>query len=228
MKRDINSLIGYKIAATDGDLGTVKDFYFDDKTWTIRYLVVETGGWLSSRKVLISPQSVLTDYGTTGKFSVSLTTEQIKNSPDIDTDLPVSRQQEEILHMHHSWENYWESTFFGGGNTADAIPAVEVENANDDELPKATYDVSLQSAKNVSGYHIHAIGGEIGHLNNYILDDQTWTITDLVIDTANMIGGKKVLVPVSNVDALQWSNYEVYLNITPEAVENSAVYIPVE
>jgi sporulation protein YlmC with PRC-barrel domain len=104
MKRNINSLIGYSIEATDGKIGTVKDFYFDDETWTIRYLVVETGNWLSGRKVLISPVALIKKNWSNGLIPVNLTKEQIQNSPDIDTDKPVSRQQEAMLNQHHFLE----------------------------------------------------------------------------------------------------------------------------
>lgn len=224
MKHDVNSLIGYKIAATDGELGTVKDFYFDDKAWTIRYLVVETGSWLSSRKVLVSPQVVSSGFRTPGQFNVSLTMDQIKNSPDIDTDLPVSRQLEEVLHLHHSWQNYWDNSFFGGGTSGDTLQANEVGGRNVNITTE--YDANLRSAAEVSGYHIHALGGEIGHVNNFLIDDAAWTLTTFVVDTKNHFGGKKVLIDVAHVDAVQWYNYEVFLNITRDAVEQSPEYKP--
>lgn len=223
MKRDINSLIGYKIAATDGELGEVTDFYFDDKAWTIRYLIVETGTWLNHRKVLISPEAVLKDFRTPGKFNVNLTVDQIRNSPDIDTQLPVSRQQREILHKHHAWENYWEANIFGGGDVGTSIPVNEEE-----ELERAKkLDIHLRSAMHVSGYHIHASDGELGHVNNFILEDATWRITHLVIDTAKWISTHKVLVDVSHVEAVQWYNLEVFLDITQDELTGSPEYHPV-
>jgi sporulation protein YlmC with PRC-barrel domain len=222
MTRDINSLLGFKIAASNGELGEVKDFYFDDEKWVIRYLVVDTG--IADRKVLIAPEAVESNFRLPGKFKVNLTIEQILNCPDIDTNLPVSRQQREVLHKHHAWENYWESRFFGGGNATDVI-AAETEETDE---PGVMYDPHLRSAMEVSGYHIHAIGGKIGHVNNFIMDDDTWTLTHFVIDTRNLIGGKKVVVSVEHVDAVQWYNQEVFLDISPEAVEDSPEYHKIE
>lgn len=221
MKMDINSLIGYKIAATDGELGEVTDFYFDDKAWTIRYLIVETGTWLSHRKVLISPESVKKDFRTPGKFNVDLTVDQVRNSPHIDTQLPVSRQQREILHKHHSWENYWESSFFGGGDVGDTIASPEEQ-----EKIIASLDTHLRSIEDVSGYHIHAYNGQLGHVNNFILDDETWRITQLVIDTRKWLrrSGHKVLIDVSHVESVQWYNYEVFVDMRVEEVDNSPEY----
>jgi sporulation protein YlmC with PRC-barrel domain len=221
MKRNINSLTGFKIVATDGELGEVTDFYFDDQAWTIRYLVVKTGGWLSGRKVLISPQSVIKDDVTGGKILVNLTQEQIRTSPDIGTDLPVSRQQREILHRHHAWESYWESQVSGGGENADNTDPNKIKG--DDGSP--TYDLHLQSAKAVSGYTIHASDGEIGHLNNYIIDDEMWVLTELVVDTANFFGGKKVLIDVNHVEGVDWHNFELFINITKDAIKSSPEYL---
>lgn len=222
MKDNINSLIGYKIGATDGELGKVVDFYFDDKKWNIRYLVVETGGWLQGRKVLISAQEISKCDVEQKKFNVKLTMDQIRHSPDIDTNMPVTRQMEEVLHRHHSWDFYWGNTIFIDKRKTNV--AVDDVNENGFVLDNVVYDVHLQSAMQVSGYHIHALGGEIGHLNDYIIDDETWRITDIVIDTHNIIGGKKVVVDVRHVDALQWANYQVYLDMSIQAVENSPQY----
>jgi sporulation protein YlmC with PRC-barrel domain len=221
MKRDINSLIGYKIAATDGELGVVKDFYFDDHTWTIRYIIVETGTWLNSRKVFVFPQSVQGGFRDQGKLHVNLTMEQVKNSPSIDTDLPVSRQQEEVLHLHHSWENYWKSNFFGGGYTGDTIQAEEL-SAEGTAHPEL--DVHLRSAAEVSGYQIHATDGIIGHVNNFLIDDDTWQLLNFVVDTTKWFGGKKVLVDVNHVETVQWYNFIVFVDVTMAFIENSPEY----
>ncbi len=115
MKRTIKNLMGFTMGATDGEIGKVKDFYFDDVTWTIRYLVVETGNWLSNRKVLISPEALLQVDWANETFPVNLTKEQIKKSPDVDTDQPVSRQHEMELYTHYPWTNYWGGGIWAGG-----------------------------------------------------------------------------------------------------------------
>jgi len=221
MKRDINSLIGYKIAATDGELGEVTDFYFDDKAWTIRYLIVDTGKFLSERKVLISPQVVEKNFREPGKFKLNITVEQIQNSPNIDADLPVSRQQREVLHKHHAWENFWEASFWGSGH---ADVEIAPEEVHPDEDFFAKYDIHLRSIEDVSGYGIHAADGEIGHVANFILDDETWQITQLVVDTRKWLSGHRVLVDVSHVLAVQWRNYEVYVDMKIDEIDHSVEY----
>ncbi len=221
MKRNINSLIGYKIAATDGELGEVTDFYFDDKAWTIRYLIVDTGSSLSNRKVLISPEVVARGFREPGKFRVNITVDQVRNSPHIDTQLPVSRQQREILHKHHAWENFWEASFMG---TGDGDVEIATGDVKPDEDFFAKYDIHLRSVEDVSGYGIHAYDGEFGHVNNFILDDETWQITQLVIDTRKWLSGHKVLIDVAHVLAVQWRNYEVYVDLKIDQLDHSMEY----
>jgi len=101
MQKSTKELKGYAIDATDGDIGKVDDFYFDDKSWTIRYLVVDTGNWLLGRKVLLSPIAVGKADFSSGRFNVTLTKKQVEESPSIDTDKPVSRQHETSYHDYY-------------------------------------------------------------------------------------------------------------------------------
>jgi hypothetical protein len=115
MNRSVNSLKGFTMGATDGEIGKVKEFYFGDRTWTIRYLIVETGSWLSSRKVLISPEALLTPDCAAQVFPVNLTMEQVKNSPNIDTDMFVSRQQEVELNKFYPRTGFLAGSLWSGG-----------------------------------------------------------------------------------------------------------------
>src|SRR5665213_21049 len=209
MERNINGLIGYTIEATEGEIGKVADFYFDDETWTIRYMIVKTGNWLSGRKVLISTASLTKPAVKTSLFPVNMTREQIRHSPDIDTDKPVSRQQEAMLNKHHFWQNYWGSGYYGGEMGIPNKRPIRIKDI--DRNPKE--DVHLRSIAEVSGYAIHASDGEIGHVGDFIVDDQTWKLADLVVDTHNWIGGKKVLVGVEHVHSISYLNLRVYVHI---------------
>jgi sporulation protein YlmC with PRC-barrel domain len=220
MERNIDSLIGYSIEATDGEIGKVEDFYFDDETWTIRYLVVETGGWLSGRKVLISPAAFTGSNIKVDLFPVNLTMEQIRTSPDIDTDKPVSRQKEAMLNKHHFWQNYWGSGSYAGEMSIPNKRPIVIKDADRDPAD----DAHLRSIKQVGGYAIHALDGEIGHVNNLIVDDKTWELKDLIVDTHNWIGGKKVLIPITNVDSVSFVTLSVYLNIKIADVTDSKLY----
>jgi sporulation protein YlmC with PRC-barrel domain len=217
MEHPINSLIGYSLEATDGEIGEVTDFYFDDETWTIRYLVVKTGGWLSGRKVLISPTALLHNGFGPGLIPVKLTREQVRTSPDIDTDKPVSRQKEAMLNKHHFWENYWGSGSYGGQmGIANARPVRLSDSERD-----PNEDIHLRAITEVDGYEIHALDGVIGHVSDLIVDDQNWRLTNIVVDTHDWIGGHKVLIPVEQIQAVSFFNLRVSLNIQKADIEHS-------
>ncbi len=228
MQRSINSLSGFTIGATDGEIGKVKEFYFDDETWAIRYLVIETGNWFFNKKVLIAPQALLAPDWENKNFPVNLTKEQIKNSPDIDTDKPISRQQEIELYGHYPWRSYWGNGFFAGGFGGypglfpivdeEMIQETDTSDNHDDE------DTHLRSTESISGYHIHATNGDIGHVKDFNIDVETWKITDLVIDTHNWIGGHKVLILVWHVKEIQWENSKVMLDISKEYLKDCPVF----
>jgi len=224
MERSVKNLIDQNLEATDGEIGKVKDFYFDDDTWTIRYLVVTTGGWLSARKVLISPNALVQHSWASGIFRANLNREQVRNSPDIDTDKPVSRQQEEELANYYPWQPYWGAGFYQGGvwGIIPLTPSVDRSTIRNRETKTSSNgDQHLRSCKEVAGYHIHTADGDVGHVNDFIMDDQTWKISYLVVDTHNLIGGKKVLIAVRHIQEVQWENSKVVADMTVETIKNS-------
>jgi uncharacterized protein YrrD len=227
MKHSIKSLIGFTIGATDDEIGKVTDFYFDDITWTIRYLVVETGNWLSNRKVLISPEALLHCDWENEIFPVNLTKGQIEKSPNIDTDQPVSRQQEMELYAHYPWTNYWAS---GMGTTGMMMPMspVPLEEAvkNSENSPdaEADGDPHLRSVKSVEGYTIHASDDNIGDVEDFLVDDSNWTIYYMIVDTGNWFPGKKVTISPDLIKEINWETSEVIINASVEQVKNSPEY----
>jgi len=228
MERNINSLIGYSIEATNGRIGDVEDFYFDDETWTIRYLIVKTGSWLSGREVLISTKALMHKNWQHKLIPVNLTKSQIQNSPDIDTNQPVSRQQEAELYGHYQWESYWGSGFYGGGSMGASMPFPSIDRKvliePDKDHKHTDEDIHLRSAQRITDYHIHASDGEIGHVKDFIIDDQTLQLLFLVVDTHNWIGGKKVLIPIKQIKKIDWATFEVFLNMTIAEVEHSRLF----
>ena len=233
MKRNIKSLTGFKMGAVDGEIGQVEEFYFDDKTWTIRYIIVNTGSWLSNRKVLISPEAVVNPDWKQKVFPVNLTKEQIKNSPDIDTDKPVSRQQEIRLHEYYPWRNYWSSGLWSGGIVTSGMqmpPALSLEEAiPKDKVAdrrKTTDDPNLRSTDKVIGYDIEAIDGDIGKVEDFIIDDTTWRIHFMLVDTGNWFPGKKVLISPKWVKEIKWANSSVKVNVPVEHIKKSPEYDP--
>jgi sporulation protein YlmC with PRC-barrel domain len=229
MKRSVNSLVGYTISAKDGKIGKVSEFYFDDQTWKIRYLVVETGSWLNERKVLI-PHSVLglTDW-LSETFQVNLYMEQIRNSPDIETKKTVSRQQEVDLYSYYGLPVYWGDVFNDGNvgimpipSLADTLSTIEQNNTS----KKANEDPHLRSTKHVEGYNIQSNDGEIGHVEDFIVDDIKWNIVFLTIDTRNWLPGRKVLVSPKWIKKIVWSEEKVYVNLSLESIKNSPEFDP--
>ncbi len=218
MERTINGLVGCRMAARDGDVGKVAEVYFDDESWSVRYLVLETDDWLSGRKVLIAPVALIEDGCKNGAFRVSLTQDQIRHSPGIDTDKPVSRQQEIELYGHYAWKGYWESGFYawGLGTVVDGLP---------EKGKRLGADLHLRSSLYVTGFHVHGTDGELGRIVDFVIDDQTWKVRSLVVDTGHLPGGKKVLVTVDHIMPMQWNDSEVYLDETKTGIEESAVFL---
>jgi len=225
MKRSVKSLIGYSIGATNGELGKVKEFFFDDKTWTIRYLIVETGNWLNGRKVLISPEAVLIPDWENKIFPVNLTEEQVKNSPEIDTEKPVSRQQELKLYGHYPWTNYWGDDSFGLGMPVPIFQVMQRDEDNHDDK-ESDDDPHLRSTKNVTGYSVNATDGEIGNVEDFIIDDGNWKLDFVIVDTGKWFPGKKVIISPKWIKEIKWETFTVIVNVTVEKVKNSPEYDP--
>ncbi len=230
MKRTINSLVGYTIKGTDGEIGKVEEFYFDDRTSTIRYMVVKTSGWFSEKKVLISPESFQKAEWESKTFSVNLTQDQIKNSPDIETEKPVSQQQEELVRGYYSWPGYFGYGMYGyWGLGMWGYPVAE-ESAIEKEMKQMeakepTYDnPHLRSTHEVTGYDIHATDGDIGEVEDFIIDDVTWKIHFLIVETGNWFSGKKVLISPQWIKDVKWHEQEVTINHSKDDVKNSPEY----
>jgi uncharacterized protein YrrD len=233
MRQRLENLIGFTIGATDGEVGKVKEFYFDDKTWTIRYLVVETGSWLFGRKILLSPEALLTPNWDKQIFPVNLTMEQIKCSPEIDTDIPVSRQQEMELHGYYSWSTYWGGGLMGGGigtsgmMIQSTLPLQQaIHNEANSDGKENHEDPHLRSTDKVKGYTIQATDSEIGEVEDFIIDNQTWAIDFMEVDTGKWFPGKKVLISPKWIREINWKTSSVIVNATKEQVKNSPEYFP--
>ncbi|MDR3609446.1 MAG: PRC-barrel domain-containing protein [Ignavibacteriaceae bacterium] len=224
MKRSVNDLVDFTICAKDGELGKVSEFYFDDHTWTIRYLVVKTGNWLSERMVLIPHLALgITDWNAK-TFKVNLTMEQVRNSPDIDTEKTVSRQHEEELFEHYALPVYW-----GEGFYATPLGMVPLEPdisskilKEDSKLGQLQHeDPHLRSTSKVKGYHIHANDGEIGHVEDFIVDDEKWILCFLIVATHNWLPGRKILMLPRLIKRIEWDESKIYVDLSMESIKNS-------
>ena len=226
-----SSINGYAIAASDGRMGTVCDFLFDDASWLVRWLVVDTGNWLSGRKVLLPPSVLGKLAAKEQEFSVKLTMQQVKNSPEIDTDRPVSRQMETSVYDYYGWSPYWGTGFYMGGYAymPDGMAASPYLGGtrHEDELAEAQRqndDVHLRSIEAVTGYHIHASDGEVGHVEDFLVEDANWSIHYLIVDTKNWWPGKKVLISPRSVREIDWTDQLVNLDVHRQRVKDSPAY----
>ena len=241
MLRSMNDLEGYAIHATDGNIGHVTDLYFDDEAWVIRYLVVDTGNWLSSRKVLISPIAIGHPNWKEKILPVSITKEQVKNSPDIDTDKPVSRQHEIQYLGYYGYPYYWGGgNFWGGGYYPYMMmpgyvglvetpqqpvrPEVMEARAREEAARHQDDDLHLRSCKEVVGYHIEANDGDIGHLQGVLVDEETWAIRYLIVNTSNWWLGHEVLIAPQWIRDVIWPEATVTVNLTRQALQNAPPY----
>jgi hypothetical protein len=228
MLRNAKDLHGFTIRATDGELGTVDQLYFDDETWAVRYLTVETGGWLGGRPVLISPFSVVHADWQAQRLDVALTKKQVENSPDINTHQPVSRQHEAAYNQYYGYPFYWGGPFlWGPAYFPAALPitlAPVLPEAMADSKRSESTDSHLRSTEAVTGYHIEAADGEIGHVDGFVVDDEAWAIRYIEVATRNWWPGKKVLVSPAWIERVSWTDSKVYTGLTREAIQNGPEY----
>lgn len=216
MLRSASRMRGYKIAAVDGIIGKVADWYFEDRSWAVRYLVADMGGWLPGRRVLLSPSALGDADEDAGSIPVGLSSEQVRKSPASYTDEPVSRQHEIALQQHFGWPAYWTA---GLGMAAPVEPA-PISGAGAGTA-RASGDPGLRSLKEVTGYTIHATDGEIGRAEDFIVDDEEWLLRYVLVDTGSWLPGEHVIVATSWVGGVSWAERTVFLNLTQEAIRNS-------
>jgi hypothetical protein len=237
MLRSMKDLEQYAIHATDGVIGHVQDFYFDDQTWVIRFLVVDTGTWLLHRKVLISPIAIGRPNWTEKWLPVSITQEQVKNSPEIDTEKPVSRQHEIRQLGYYGYPYYWGGAGLWGNGTYPntllpnyhgTVSAPEVLRTKEERTVARAQpvrneheDPHLRDCKVVMDYHVQAIDGDIGHVEGLLVDEETWAIRYLIVNTSNWWLGHQVLIAPEWIDDVSWLDATVSVSVTRQAVQDA-------
>jgi hypothetical protein len=243
MLRTVKELHDYTMGASDGVIGQVKDLYLDDEAWVVRYLVVETGSWLFGKKVLISPMAIGNPNWAERLLPVSITMEQVKDSPDVDTDQPVTRQHELEYSGYYGYPTYWGGGgYWGGGmypgmmlpgyggfRSAQAVredtqhARAQVEQTPHD-AHNAQADPHLRSCKAITGYHIHASDGEIGHVSGLLIDDETWAVRYLIVDTSNWWMGHEMLIAPQWIEGVSWLEGTVSVQLTRQAVQDAPAF----
>ena len=221
MLQNTKELYGHKLTASDGEIGHVKDFYFDDKTWGIRYLVADTGSWLSGRQVLLSPHAVGRVNRDEKAIAINLTRKRIEGSPSIEMHKPVSRQYEISYYQYYGWPAYWNGgSLWGFGGYPLIVPPSK------DQIEAQQHhhrdDKHLQSAKAVAGYAIHAADGEIGSVSGFMIDDKSWAVRQLAVETGHWYAGKEILIPANAVERISYEDSKVFVKLTKAAIQHTA------
>jgi uncharacterized protein YrrD len=242
MLRDMKDMEGFAIGATDGAIGQVRDFYFDDEAWVIRYFVVETGTWHSSSRVLISPISIGQPDWSARLLPAAITRDQVKNGPDIDTDKPISRQHEMGYLGYYGYPNYWGGGgLWGAGFYPDVLQGgLKVDDLKEANQPRRSLmrtksrdksgetrrknDLHLRSANNVMRYYVHATDGDIGHVQGILVEEKTWAIRYLVVNTSNWWLGHQVIIAPEWIDHIVWEDSKVVVALTREGVKDAPPY----
>ena len=230
MLRTISDLKGTIIAATDGEIGSVQDLYFDDVRWTVRYLMVDTGAWLPGRQVLISPMAAGGPSWGEGRLPVRLTKQQVEDSPPADSNKPVDRQYEQRYAQYYGYPYYWAgpdrwgATAYPDGTLA--APVVLPESTVAMVAPEEQGDPHLRSARDVMTYYIEAADGDLGHVEDFLVDDRAWALRYMVVDTRNWWPGKKVLVSPDWIRTVSWEDSRVYVDLTREGIKSAPEFDP--
>lgn len=230
MLRSVRKMKHLALGARDGRIGHVDEFYFDDTHWTIRYMVAQAGNWLTGTNVLISPHALGSPDETHKVVPVDLTRDQIRNSPSPETDRPVSRQFEEEYYRYFGWPYYWAGPYLWGPSPFPLLPQSPLEGATysgDRDMPSANKgDPHLRSTDEVTGYHIRAQDGELGHVEDFLYDDKDWAIRYLVVDTRNWWPGKRVLIPPAWIGEIRWADRALDVDALREEIRQAPAYDP--
>jgi hypothetical protein len=228
MMMGIKTYMDYVLAAQDGEIGRCKDFLFDDELWTIRFMVADTGKWLPGRKVVISPVSLGETDMDSRRMHVNLTKDQIKESPPLAAHAPVSRQYEIQYFDHFGWPYYWVGeSVWGMGPEPRALYHAHAEPPKSTSETEAL-DKHLRSVDEVLGYRIRATDGEIGHAGDFLVDDETWVLRYLIVDTGRWLPGRQVCLPLATVRTVEWVHRHMAVDLSKDAVKNSPPYDPLD
>ncbi len=225
--RSIKQLYGKKLSTSGGEIGHVKDFYFDDQQWAVRYVVADTGSWLSGRLVLISPHAFGDLYQDGDYLRVNLTRQQIEKSPAIESHKPVSRQYEEDYYRYYGWPSYWNGPGMWGVGAFPVAPPphlISTKEASRGSRPQNVDDPHLRSAQALSGYHIQTSEGAIGHVVDFLMDDKSWAIRHLVVETGHRYSGKEIVISPTQIDRISYEESKVFVNVTKEAIQEAPEY----
>ncbi len=222
--RSVKQLVGHKLGASDGHIGHIKDFYFDDALWVVRYLVADTGTWLTGRMVLISPLALGGFDDEEKVLRVNLARRQIENCPSVAEHKPISRLYEEEYFQYYNWPFYWQGGSLWGLSDFPTIPPLPLRPPPDGAPKPRPEDAHLRSAKSVLGYTAQGVDKEAGKVSDILLDDRSWMFQGLVVENGQWTHGRKTVVPAALIARISWPESSVHLKTTSEALERAPEY----
>lgn len=215
MLQDSKRITGRIIQASDGDVGQVTDFLFDDTSWSLRYLVVETGPWLNGRRILLAPESFERNaFYISDPLPTKLTREQIGNSPLFDNHQKISRDYEENYYDHHGWSGYWNRS-----NPEDTAISAMVSPAQMREI--APDRPHLHSVNSISGFHLHAKDGNIGKVSSVSIETRKWKVAEIVVETGHWYSGKQILILTETIERISYDNSAIYVDLSLDDIRTT-------
>ena len=226
-----NSLLGYHLHATDGEIGSLHDIYFDDESWAIRYFVVDTGDWLPDKKVLVSPGFIGLPDEEREILPVSLAKNELENCPERDSEKPVSRQHDESLLEPRIWQTYWIGGYYpvaGTGMSLPIVPVFEDRNRLDVDPAKCIGDGDphLRSIDAVTGYSAVSTDSRRWYVDDFVIDCNIWKIKYITVARGKWFAEKKVQIPVELIREVSWDDFSVFISLSDEAFEQSPEFEP--
>jgi hypothetical protein len=220
--RNLQDLYGVKLSAVDGEIGHIEDFYFDDETWVVRYVVAKTGSWLTGKKVLLSPYAFGPLRQDVRPLPVNLTRQQIENCPPVEEHRPISRQYEVKYYHYYGWPTYWEGSWtWGIGRYPVMLPPASPPAGAADRPPNQA-ESHLRSTRAVDGFPVETYDGPLGHLLGFSVDPQSWVIRDVIVKTGHWRSGKELLISPAQIDDLSYPEGKMFVNLTKEDLEQTA------
>jgi len=227
--RSVDSFIDSPVSCVDGELGKVDDLLFEDHKWGLRYLVVEAGGWFSTKQVLISPGHLARPRETAGDgvFPVILTKQQLKESPLLESHAPISRQYEEEHARYHNIHGYWMGASLWGASPFPEIHSpgeVYEHETNIDKIEKS----NLRSSSQIMGYTVAATDGEVGEVKDVIIDIDTWKVRYLVLDVGNWLSGRQVIVDTDWVEHFSYDDKTAHVSLAKDQIKEAPAFDPNE
>jgi hypothetical protein len=231
MLLNVNDLLGFRLCAGDEPVAVLRDLLFDENSSSVRYLVTDPEAWLATDQVLIAPAALTAVHSEAGRLETSLSKETFAASPALAAGTDLSRPHEERLHQHHGWTPYWRAAGAAGlapyWGAAGSVPAHEpaaFAAPEPDAAAAGAAETRLRSARDVIGFYIEALDGDIGHVEDLVLDLERWVIRYLVVDTRNWLPGRRVVVSPAWLRRLDWASRSVVLDLDRERIRNSPAY----